>query len=222
MKKHLIILLILCNINIYAQNDLQGKTSIQLDIAPLIVPPYRVSIGVSHQLTPHFFVGAELGKSFSETWGRANDKSESYKLFQYRLEGGYIFNPEKKYVFHYLSVDFLSIKHTETLFDGSYYVNKNEIDEQHYSYDRIDYKRKKYAFNVNYGMKIFFSKSKKVGVDPKIGLGINNVDVDFSNAENLNKAEKSRDIFDFPNRYTRFGKETTLNINFQIRFFYVF
>ncbi|HLW41942.1 MAG TPA: hypothetical protein VKY82_06195 [Flavobacterium sp.] len=222
MKKYLIALLALLSLSIYAQEETGGKTYVQFDVASAITPPHRISIGISHQLNERFFIGIEGGKSFSGTWGRLNDKAENYKLHQYRMEVGYILNTKKKYVSPYLSVDFMGLNHKETLFDGYYYVNKNDINEQRFSYDKIDYHRKKHTFNFNYGMKIFFSKSKKVGIDPKIGLGIKNVDVAFSKAKNLQEVEKKRDPFGFTDRYTRFGKETSLNVNIQLRFFYVF
>jgi len=222
MKKiYLVVLLILSGINTFAQ-DTKGKTFLTFDLAPLVVPPSRISIGVSHQITENVFVGAEIGKSFSESWGRVNEKTEGYNLFQYRLELGYILTPQKKYVHHYLSTDFIGVNHKETLFDSSYIVNNNEENEQRYTYSRIDYHRTKYAFNFNYGMRIFFGHSRKLGVDPKIGLGVNNVKVDFSNARNLKEADRDRDIFGFPSRYRLEGKESTVNINFQIRFFYNF
>lgn len=68
MKKiYLVVLLILSGINTFAQ-DTKGKTFLTFDLAPLVVPPSRISIGVSHQITENVFVGAEIGKSFSESW----------------------------------------------------------------------------------------------------------------------------------------------------------
>lgn len=196
----------------------------QFDIASAIIPPHRISIGLTHQFSPNFFAGAEIGKSFSQTWGRANDESENYKLFQYRFEVGYILTPEKKYVQHYISTDFVGINHKETLFNGKYVVDKYEYNEKEYSYSKIDYHRTKYAFNFNYGMRIFFGDARKVGIDPKIGLGVNNVNVDFSNAINLAETNGDNPLIsmDFPDRYEKEGKERTVNINCQIRFFLCF
>lgn len=68
MKKHYLIILLLSSLFAQAQEATSGKTSISLDIAPLIVSPKRLSVGVVYQISPRFFVGIEGGKSFSASW----------------------------------------------------------------------------------------------------------------------------------------------------------
>lgn len=221
MKKHYVIILLLSSFFVQSQEAMSGKTSISLDIAPLIVSPRRLSVGVAYQISPRFFVGIEGGKSFSASWGRTNGESENYKLNQYRLEAGYILNPNNDHVNHFLSLDFVGINHKETLLDGDFWVDYNNTSKR-YSYLRADYSRKKHVFHINYGLKVFFSDSKKVGVEPKIGLGIGNTSVDFTNTINQKEIDNDQSLWGVNNRYELAGKEQIGNVNFQIRFFYVF
>nr|WP_298002188.1 hypothetical protein [uncultured Flavobacterium sp.] len=55
MKKHYVIILLLSSFFVQAQEAMSGKTSISLDIAPLIVSPKRLSVGVAYQISPRFF-----------------------------------------------------------------------------------------------------------------------------------------------------------------------
>ena len=56
---YLVILVFLLNVSTQAQNT-SGKTFLQFDIASAIIPPHRVSIGLTHQFSPNFFAAAEI------------------------------------------------------------------------------------------------------------------------------------------------------------------
>ena len=153
-----------------------------------------------------------------------NGKSTDYKQLQYRLEAGYILSPTYK-VHHFLSIDFQHINHKETLFDGHFKGNELGVYENEifYKYDRVKYERLKNTLSFNYGVMIYFGDAKRVGVIPKIGLGLKIVDVKFSEAENL---QQDNDFewgwFDFGNRYEREGDSVDATINLQVKIFYKF
>ena len=61
-----------------------------------------------------------------------------------------------------------------------------------------------------------------MGVEPKIGLGVGNTSVDFTNTINQKEIDNDQSLWGVNNRYELAGKEQIGNVNFQIRFFYVF
>ena len=202
----------------------ENKNAITFDIAPLIVQPSRVSLGYMRNLNERIFVAGELGHSFSENWGKENGKTENYNLNQLRLEVGYILTPSWQ-VHHFLSFDYQHINHKETLYDGffeSEYLNSNG-NEIFYTYNKINYHRLKNTFNINYGVMVYFSDARKVGVIPKVGLGLNIVDTKFTNAVNLQQDEdQDKGWFYVASRYEKEGDEFIANFNFQVKFFYKF
>lgn len=175
-------------------------------------------------INERIFVAGELGHSFSENWGKENGKSENYNLNQYRLEVGYILTPTWQ-VHHFLSFDYQHINHKETLYDGYFegeFLSDYE-DKIFYSYDKINYHRLKNTFSINYGVIVYFSDAKRVGVIPKVGLGLNIVDTKFTNAVNLQLDEdQDRGLFYVANRYEKEGDEIMPNFNFQVKFFLKF
>lgn len=221
IKKYTFLAFTLFSLNVSAQ---ELKNAITFDIAPLIVQPSRLSFGYMRNINERVFVGGEFGYSFSEDLGRMNGKSADYKQLQYRFEVGYILSPTYK-VHHFLSLDFQHINHKETLFNGHF--KGDEIgtyeNEVFYKYDKIKYERLKNTFSFNYGIMVYFGEAKKVGVIPKIGLGIKVVDVKFTEAINLQQdTDFEWGWFDFGNRYEREGDDVNATINLQVKFFYKF
>lgn len=206
-----------------AQELVDKKNTVYLDVSALLVPPNRLSIGYIRNFGSNYFAGIELGHSIDKYNGRSNGDSEDYLLFAYRLQVGYIFNPDQRFQ-NYVSVDFQQIHHTETLYDD--YFRSQELstnDERGYfRYDKIDYKREKLTFNINYGFFAHFNRAKTFGINPSVGLGLKVVDVTFSNPVNLNVDDNDLKFWDFGSRYRKEGQETTVNANIQVKFFYKF
>lgn len=206
-----------------AQEIEQKKNTVYLDVSALIVPPNRLSIGYMRNFGSNYFAGIELGHSIDRYNGRSNGDSEDYLLFAYRLQVGYIFNPDQRFQ-NYVSVDFQQIHHTETLFDDYFRSAELNIDDDpvYFKYDEIEYKREKITFNVNYGFFAHFNRAKTFGINPSVGLGLKVVDVTFSNPKNLNLEEDKYKSWNFGSRYRREGKQTSANANIQVKFFYKF
>lgn len=208
---------------LFAQEDEQKKNMVYFEPTSLLVPPNRLSIGYTRNIDENFFVGIEIGKSLDKNYGRSNERSYDYNLFAYRLEGGYIFNPQDR-VNYYVSVDFQQIKHTEILLDD-YFKSaiQNEMgNDVYYQFDEIDYRRRKTTLNFNYGFIAYFNKSRKFGINPSFGLGVKFVDVDFKNPKNINERDRPSGFLNFGSRYRMEGEVTTLNINLQLRLFFKF
>lgn len=206
-----------------AQELIDKKNTVYLDVSSLIVPPNRLSIGYLRNFGTNYFAGIELGHSIDESNGRNNGDSRDYKLFAYRLQFGYIINPNNRFQ-NFISIDFQQIHHTETLIDD--YFRSSELSTAdntvYFSYDEIEYKREKMTFNVNYGFFAHFNKAKTFGINPSVGLGLKVVDVTFSNPVNLNIDENNRKFWDFGSRYRKEGQQVTINGNVQVKFFYKF
>ncbi len=206
-----------------AQEVEQKKNTVYLDVSALIVPPNRLSIGYMRNFGSNYFAGIELGHSIDRYNGRSNGDSEDYMLFAYRLQFGYIFNPNQRFQ-NYVSVDFIQIHHTETLFDDYFKSSErnNQGNEVLFEYDEIKFKREKIAFNVNYGFFAHFNKSKTFGINPSFGFGVKFVDVTFSDPVNLSLRDEDSNFWDFGSRYRKEGQQTNINGNLQVKLFYKF
>ena len=222
------ILTFLLTISSYAQeNRVSNKNYITADLTKLAGSFPRLNFGYNRELSNNIHVGFNYGFSKSSKDGKGTD----YKFNEYIFELKYILNPEKR-TQQFLSFETQYILHKENLVNGiiKVYDDNNEYSE--YSYSKLDYKRTKLAFNINYGLIIPFNKKNNVGIIPKIGIGFRVRDINFSNTENLelyNPEQYPGSMLYLPSLnlgnkeiYEKEGKIQGVNMDFAVKLYFKF
>lgn len=226
------ILTFLLTISTYSQENQENKKNyITADLTKLIGRFPRLNLGYNRVLSDNFHAGFNYGFSTSSTDGRSRDRSTDYKLNEYVFELKYILNPDKR-TQQFISFETQYILHKENLVNGIIKVYDENKEYSEYSYSKLDYKRTKLAFNLNYGLIIPFNKKDNFGIIPKIGIGFRVQDIKFSNQENLelyNPDNQPGSILYFPTTnfgnndiYEKEGKKEAVNIDFALKMYFKF
>jgi len=187
MKKILSLLLVITMSSslLHAQEDTRDSRTSMLTFnlaSPIINYSPRWNIGYTKAINKKWLVGVELGYGNFGTSinfaGESNRIEKAYQLWEVRPQVYYVFNPS--YIAKmYVSAELFYINHTDTFFNNTFSINN---DSQNIRYDKADYKRIKTGGSLNFGAFIDFSKY--IGINPSIGLGLRNRDVNYSNIIN--------------------------------------
>ncbi len=152
----------------------------------------RWRVGFIRDIDPKWKVGLNLGygnKNISYTYF-ADKFEEDYKLWEIRPELYYVRKRSQKAT-TYASFELYYINHKDVFHNSSYIP----VEGGCLSYDRADYLRQKYGFNVNIGT--FSNLGRKLGLNFYTGIGLkirNNSFSDIINPESTECLE--RDMYD--------------------------
>ncbi|MCB0467567.1 MAG: DUF3575 domain-containing protein [Aequorivita sp.] len=162
----------------------------------------RWSVGYIQGINEKWKAGIDFGYG-NETvspfnFGHIDNKN--YQLWEVRPELYYILDPARK-TKKYFSTELFYINHSSIFRDGEYYT---ESDGK-MAFDKLDYKREKYGFNLKYGFIIPFGK--KLGMNVFTGAGLRIREVRFSNIVNprIEDEEPDDDYFGANKHTTREG-----------------
>ena len=119
----------------------------------------------------------------------------------------------------YISGEVYLIHHEEVFYDGEFETENRDI---HIRYNRADFRRDKYGFNLKFG--VFVPFGEKVGINAYIGTGPRFRDVSFSNIVNPNEFNDHHDDYDdwgwWDAHYQKEGTNFGLNFTLGLKFFY--
>jgi hypothetical protein len=184
-------------------------------------PRYR--IGYIKSINEKWRIGIDVGYGNKDINFNLNNKDDGndYNLFEVRSELYHIFNPTRR-VNHYISGEVYYINHNEE-FTRDYFFAEEELEgfNDIIRYDSADYNRKKYGFNLKYGVMIPFGD--KVGMNIYTGLGIRIKNNQYSNIINPTPDQDFDDDWSFlENYYRKEGISTGVNFVLGAKFFYRF
>jgi hypothetical protein len=226
MKRFILPILFSVSTLIFAQNENEktdfpnaDNSYLSFDLTTpidFITPRYR--FGYIHSLNQNWRIGVDLGiASDWATWVQVEDTdTENYFLVEARFEFYHILNPTRR-VNTYISGETYFIHHEE-----DYYNSEFESDDQGITirYDRADFKRKKYGFNLKFGVMIPFGN--RVGMNAYIGAGPRVRNVTFSNVVNpIESFDNYDDDGWWDPQYKEEGTELGFNFALGFKFFYV-
>ncbi len=210
-------------INGNAQSNIDNKSSENSYITFNLFSPInnlnpRWRVGYIKPINEKWKIGLDAGygnRNISLT-GLRTKIGENYQLWEIRPELYYILKPDRK-TKNYFSLELFFINHKDVFYDDYFYTENNGA----FSYDKANYFRKKYGFNLKYGF-IIYSK-KRVGFNVYTGLGLRFRKNTFSNVENPNTAYLGPEGGDMLGIYyykntegTRFGA----NFSFGMKLYY--
>ena len=228
MKKGLFVFGLILNASFMFSQDKKHKIDIDLQQLTLSDAP-RYAIGYGFMLNEKWEASLALG------YGNANimpikslnllyDFNESYQLFEIRPEIKYYYRTNSKTP-HLISAEISYLSHKDHFSGGSfkYYNSFQEI-----GYRQADYHRVKIALTLNYGFDIHFDKEHRFGIMPKIGFGIHERNVQYSNLTGVVEREAPDDwVIIFPNQQEgdfiyNAGRRFGFEMLFTIKAFYKF
>ncbi len=227
MKKFILPILFCVATLTFGQNESEkidypnaDKSYLSFDLSTpinFVAPRYR--FGYIHSLSENWRIGADIGfGSELTTWKLiVDDDNDNYLLVEGRFELYHIVNPTKR-VNIYISGEAYIIHHEEVYYNGEY---ETEDQGLYIYYDRADFKRKKYGFNLKFGVMVPFGD--KVGMNAYIGFGPRIRDVTFSNIVNPNEFY---DYYDDESawwdlQYKEEGTDLGFNFALGLKFFFV-
>lgn len=177
----------------------------------------RYNVGYMYELDNHWWVGAELayGNSRITPPGPTYFVGEN-RAFEIRPEVFYSLAPQSA-LKHFVSAEVFYLNQTGKSFSGNYYDENNH----YYSFSSADYKRTKYGLNINYGI-LLTKKTSWFGFMPKIGFGIRQRNISFSNIENLAEGAEPTDGPPFDFRLNREGSDLGFNFNIDMKIVFKF
>lgn len=229
MKKASIILKITITIIFFSssllsssQNNPQEKTPSEISYITLNIlsqlnfysPRWRV--GYIRNINPKWKAGLDFGYGNRNLSVFQEDVGDDYQLWEVRPELYYIINPKRK-TDKYFSFEIYYISHKDTYYDGHYFPIKGES----MSYNKIDFHRQKYGFNLKYGF-IIYSRNK-IGFNIYTGLGLRIRNNSFSNSINpeiVDLGPEGGDMFGFYNFKNVEGIVVGPNFSFGVKLYF--
>lgn len=197
----------------FGQAQEESKTIVTTGILTYVKFSPSVNLGVMHKVGDRVWLGAEGGIGVKVN---KFERGENYRYYEIRPEVFYDLRPNTK-LKHLVSAELFYIKHNETFTNAKYNLN-NET----YRFDRADYERTKIGGNINYTLMYYFSDN--FGVMQKVGLGVRNRNVEYSNV--LGKAVSEFNGYppfnEIGNYRYNAGSYTTVNFDLAFRLFYKF
>lgn len=184
MKKNLIFGLAMFAQLLFSQEEKKSFVTFST-LKPFLSFAPRISVGYAHQLNDRAWLGIEAGYGSDGT--RLDERTKNnYRGFEIRPE------------FYYDTKASERIKHFVTF--SVFYIEKTQVktfddytsDNRDFSFDRADYMRNKKGFSVSYAPMIPFGKSKSFYFMPKVGIGLANSTIKYTNVTNKQDIEDIR------------------------------
>lgn len=224
-----VILVFFLSFTVYAQ-EISNKHQLNIDLQQLLLSDApRYNIGYGYLLNDKWELNLSLGYGNARimpinSLNLLYDYGVDYKIVELRPEVKYYYRKKVKTP-HFVSLEFSYIHHTDRFYRGSftYYDVFYRV-----AYKEANYQRNKIAVTLNYGFDIHFNKEHSFGLTPKLGFGMRQRNVEFSELIEPRIIEKEDDVvIIFPNQiegdFTDFaGKRFGIDMQFTIKAFYKF
>lgn len=174
----------------------------------------RIDVGYMQQINDQFWLGAELGYgSGTLLFFNENENRNSSSSYRISPEIYFDISPIAKSM-NLFSLQLFHSKNSAQLFEGDFY-NKNGK----YTYTSADFEKTRTGVNVNYSA-VFNRAGNNFTIMPKIGVGLREKKIKFSNIVDLEETEELIDFVPFVNREE--GTNIRPNFNFDIKLIYRF
>ncbi len=195
----------------FAQNS-EYKSIVNISTSSIFAG--RIDVGYMQQINDQFWLGAELGYG-SGTLLFFNENENRNSSSSYRISPEIYFDvsPNAKSM-NLFSLQLFHSKNSSQLFEGDFY-NKNGK----YTYTSADFEKRRTGVNVNYSV-VFNRAGNNFTIMPKIGVGLRQKKIKFSNIVDLEETDELIDFIPFVNREE--GTNIRPNFNFDIKLIYRF
>lgn len=172
----------------------------------------RWSVGYIKNINDKWKIGFDFGygnKNIS-IYNSKDNLGKEYKLWEIRPELYYLINSKKKSV-QYFSTELFYIDHKDTFIDYHYFPQNGES----MSYDKANFHRQKYGFNIKYGFFLFSKKRLAFNFFTGLGLRVrNNTYSEIINSQITDLGPEGGDMFGFTTYKTVEG--TNFGVNFSL------
>lgn len=168
----------------------------------------RWNFGYMHQLNERIWIGTDLGFGSKGTVLPPVEDVLSYKSYEVRPAVYYSLRPESK-LKHFLGAEFFHIS-TEMREDFFHFWD----NEEYYWADAATTNRTKTGGNLTYSILLHGDKSR-IAFMPKIGVGLRNLQIKYSDAVGLSQSVPPKDGFPLLSMAPREG--TRFNLDFDIK-----
>ncbi|MGN7866116.1 hypothetical protein [Chryseobacterium sp. 22458] len=216
MKKYLLLSIFFSFFEtVYAQSDDYKSIFTVSAFAPF--RDQRYNIGYMRKINERWWVGTELAYGTDKITPVTISTFEGKnRIFEIRPEVFYSLAPQSR-LKHFVSAEVFYLNQTGKNISGKYY-DENEV---YYSFSSADYKRTKYGLNINYSI-LLHKESSWFGFMPKIGFGIRQKNVSYTNMTGKEEDYAPTDGLPFDYRSNRQGSNLSFNFNVDMKFIFKF
>ncbi|CAD0225002.1 hypothetical protein [Chryseobacterium sp. JV274] len=138
------------------------------------------------------------------------------RVFEIKPEIFYSLAPQSR-LKHFVSAEAFYLNQIGKNISGKYY-DENDV---YYSFSSADYKRTKYGLNINYSI-LIHKESSWFGFMPKIGFGIRQKNISYTNMTGKEEDYAPVDGLPFDYHSNRQGSNLSLNFNVDMKFIFKF
>lgn len=191
-------------------NDYQSILTVSA-FAPL--RDQRYNIGYMRKINERWWVGTEVayGADGITPMDIGNIEGKN-RIFEIKPEVFYSLLPQSR-LKHFVSAEVFYLNQKGKNVSGNYY-DQNDV---YYSFSSADYERTKYGFNINYSI-LLHKESSWFGFMPKIGFGIRQRKIAYTNMTGKMEDYPPTDGLPFNYRLNEEGSNLRFNLNVDMKF----
>ncbi|WP_185287251.1 hypothetical protein [Chryseobacterium lactis] len=215
MKKKLLLLAFFSFFTtIYAQSDYKSILTVSA-FTPF--RDQRYNVGYMRKINERWWIGGELGYGTDKiTPVNIGNFEGKNRIFEIKPEVFYSLAPQSR-LKHFVSAEAFYLQQTGKDVSGTYY-DENDV---YYSFSSADYKRTKYGLNINYSI-LLHKESSWFGFMPKIGFGIRQRNVSYTNMTGREVDDAPRDGLPFDYQLNQQGSNLGFNFNVDMKIIFKF
>lgn len=173
----------------------------------------RYNIGYMRKINERWWVGTEVayGADGITPMDIGNIEGKN-RIFEIKPEVFYSLLPQSR-LKHFVSTEVFYLNQKGKNVSGNYY-DQNDV---YYSFSSADYERTKYGFNINYSI-LLHKESSWFGFMPKIGFGIRQRKIAYTNMTGKMEDYPPTDGLPFNYRLNEEGSNLRFNLNVDMKF----
>ncbi|HCN47601.1 MAG TPA: hypothetical protein DIT10_00625 [Chryseobacterium sp.] len=169
------------------------------------------------KINERWWIGGELGYGTDKiTPVNIGNFEGKNRIFEIKPEVFYSLAPQSR-LKHFVSAEAFYLQQIGKDVSGTYY-DENDV---YYSFSSADYKRTKYGLNINYSI-LLHKESSWFGFMPKIGFGIRQRNVSYTNMTGREVDDAPRDGLPFDYQLNRQGSNLGFNFNVDMKIIFKF
>lgn len=217
----LIVLMLTINSNIAQEKEVPNVSNNYLTF-DLLQPTFsyapRWTIGYYRRFSEKIVLGLDFGMGDKATSiGLATEGpsiEDNYFSIEISPEIQYFLKSNRK-AKYFIGLDLSYIYHKDTFTNSYFGEDPNNVTR----FDSADYERIKYAMTFNYG--VIFPISDHLGFVTKVGAGIRNSEVSFTNIQNPRSDVVEESLLSFISDYRRAaGNDLGIALSLDLKFVY--
>lgn len=216
MKKILLLFFILTLSNQFSAQSEDYKSIITVStFSPF--RDQRYNVGYIQKLSERWWIGVEIayGADGLTPISIGNFEGKN-RIFEIRPEVFYSLSPQSR-LKHFVSAEVFYLNQSGKGVSGNYY----ERNDDYYFFDSADYRREKYGLNINYAI-LLHRETSWFGFMPKIGFGIRQRNISYSNMIGKVTGDPPIDGLPFDYQLNREGSNLGLNFNIDMKLIFKF